>query len=466
MMMKKIKIYACLALFMMLAACNDYLDLSPENELIKDKFWSKSEDVYSALASTYNSFRNSAEESFIWGELRGDMLTINSGGYSDIRQSVIVPTNWRINWNKYYETINLANTLMFYSKEVLSKDQSFTPRMKDAADAEALFIRSMCYFYLVRLWKDVPLVLSPSTSDTVNIYPARSKEHEVIAQIISDLLIAKDKAYTTEYMSNPPYYKGRANKFSIMALLADVYLWNEQYQKSIDYCDSITNSGLFALESSDNWFTIYYPGNAMNESIFEIQYNANLKQNNYFIDEFSGLGLSGSVKFPSGDMRRIGLKKYRYLDKAGLAQRTAAQKDAHIIYYRYADIVLMKAEALNELGRFIEANELYKQTMSRLGLDLPDNIIDQADLRKAILDERAREFVGEGKRWFDLLRAAKRNKFQNIKMLSEHMLSAMRPEQMAVLKSNLTDSNFMYLPVPDRDVKNNPNLKQTPVYDR
>jgi hypothetical protein len=83
---------------------------------------------------------------------------------------------------------------MFYDKEVFEKDKTFTKEMMDAVDAEALFIRSLAYFYLIRLWKDVPLVLEASISDTTNLYIAKSPESVVVKQIISDLLKAKDMA--------------------------------------------------------------------------------------------------------------------------------------------------------------------------------------------------------------------------------------------------------------------------------
>ena len=117
----------------------------------------------------------------------------------------------------------------------------------------------------------------------------KSAEKVVIRQIIKDLLAAKDLAYTTQYKNdtaNPWYFNGRANKYSIMALLADVYLWDEQYQNCINFCDSVTQSGLYSLELTENWFRNYNPGNSPVESIFEIQYHPNLPdQQNPFYDD-------------------------------------------------------------------------------------------------------------------------------------------------------------------------------------
>jgi starch-binding outer membrane protein, SusD/RagB family len=214
-------------------SCNDWLDVEPDDELVKERFWQKTSDVDGALAATYNAMRNASLQSLILGECRADLMFSNGPdltNYAQIAASNISPTNGAVNWRHYYSAINLANTLMHFNKEVFEKDNTFTQKMLDGVDAEALFIRSLAYFYLVRLWKDVPLVLEPSISDTTNLYIGKSSEKEIINQIISDLLKAKDMAYTTEFHGTD-YFYGRANKYSIMALLADVYLWDEQYQK-------------------------------------------------------------------------------------------------------------------------------------------------------------------------------------------------------------------------------------------
>ncbi|TNF40648.1 MAG: RagB/SusD family nutrient uptake outer membrane protein, partial [Bacteroidetes bacterium] len=156
-----------------ISSCEDWLSIAPENNLIKEKFWAKTSDVHGALAATYDALRSASLQSLIFGELRADLYDFNGSNFTDyakIAASNISPTNDVIDWGNYYSAINLANTLMFYDDEVYEKDETFTLEMMNAIEAEALFIRSMAYFYLVRLWKDVPLVLEPSVSDTANLY--------------------------------------------------------------------------------------------------------------------------------------------------------------------------------------------------------------------------------------------------------------------------------------------------------
>ncbi len=464
-----------------LPACNDWLDVEPDDELIMDRFWQKTADVEGALGATYNAMRSAVLQSFILGECRADLATFSGGQFSSyalIAASNISPTNSAVSWRSYYTAINLANTLMHFNKKVFEKDKTFTKEMMDAVDAEALFIRSLAYFYLVRLWKDVPLVLKPSISDTTNLFLPKSSEKEVIAQIIKDLTKAKDMAYTTKFRGSD-YFYGRANKYSIMALLADVYLWDEQYQKSFDYCDSIINSGLYGLEGSETFFRIWYPGNSPIESIFEFQFNDKLDgQNNPIFNDlittYGTINVSintrkANLLLQRDDYRRFGTQwaiwKYLGKDPFGLVQRNATERDANWIIYRYADIMLIKAEAAIELDRFTIANEIIRETLLRSNMPYEENF-DKKILREALLDERAREFFLEGKRWFDVLRAAKRNKFQNKQIIIDMILSGADIKQQAILRTKVYDTLSYYLPIAERELIYNQNLVQNPYYDR
>ena len=484
--MKKIKIYskpiAALILFSLILAGCDILSVYPENDLIKEKFWNKKEDADGALAAAYDAFRNEALNSFIWGELRADIATFSGSSFSDYRSiaaSDISPSNDKINWNGYYEAINLANTLIYFMPEVMKKDESFTVRMKDAYEAEALFLRALSYFYLVRIWKEVPLEIEATVSDQGDLYLPKSSEKEVIQQIVADLLRAKDLAYTDEFKSQPVYYKGRANKYSIMALLADVYLWDEQYENSVVYCDSIINTGKFGLEGYNEWFQLYFPGNSMRESLFEIQFDDTYeKQENPIYKDLIQLGHSPSLKIQDqslsqlmsdNDVRMCGNEtpvwKYMGTDQLGVTERTTAQRDANFIYYRYADVLLIKAEALNETGKLIEANALVRDVASRAGITHL-NASNKDDLRQDIMDERGREFVFEGKRWFDLLRNAKRNHFENKQIIINMILAGADVQQKAILRTRVYDTMSYYLPIPESELLYNPELVQNPYYDR
>ena len=460
-------------------SCTDWLTVEPEGTLLKDNFWKTTEDVDAALAAMYNALQASTDENLIWGELRADLHTIGSNfaNYQRIAESNISASNGAVTWSHYYKAINLANTLMYYNKEVYGNDATFTKELMDQVDAEAMFVRALNHFYLVRLWKDVPLLNTPTISDTSSIFVPKSTEAEVINFITQDLVKAKDMA------SDDISLKGRANKYAIMSLLADVYLWNQQYQLASDYCDSVMVGG-YSLEPYETWFNLYYPGNSASESIFEVQFNEALDDEtnpiyNSLIQLYGTNQLTVdddalSALLSEDDIRTCqpfdpdnpnSINKYLVTDVYTEIRRPTSEEDANFIYYRYADIILIKAEALNELGQEEQVNDLLKLTKERAGIT-HTNISGKDELRAEILNERAREFLSEGKRWFDVLRFAKRDEFANKDLIAEMLLEGVDIKQQAILSAYVYDTLSYYLPIPDEDILYNPNLEQNPFYDK
>ncbi len=464
----------------LLSSC-EYLNVEPESDLVEEEFWKKTEDIEAVLAATYDAFRETSLASFIWGELRADMATFTGSvnyHYISIKAVNIKANNPKIEWKGYYNTINLANTILYYSPRIQQIDKTYTPEIKNGIEAEAIFLRSLSYFYLVRIWKDVPLVLQPSISDTIDLFPPKSEENIVVRQIIRDLEEANGKAFTDKFRDNPVYFRGRANKYSIMALLADVCLWNEQYDKCIAYCDSvISQQQYYRLMPTLDWFTMFYPGNSV-ESIFEIQYDAAINQINpvYYdllpITRTRNLKLSNiaqSIFTDAYDIRKCydGSPVWKYVGASQdfKTSRQAGEEDANFIFYRLADVYLMKAEALIEMNRITEANEILRTIAERAAQ--PYEVLTSQDrLREYVLNERARELAFEGKRWFDLLRYAKRNHFQRKNYLIELLLQGSDIKQRPIYKARLIDTMSYFLPIPENDILFNPNLKQNPYYDR
>lgn len=478
-MKKYIKLFLAI-IFTVVAtsSCTDWLTVEPEGKLLKEDFWKSTEDVEAALAAMYNSLQGSTDENLIWGELRAGLHTVAISDYLKIAQSNITESNGKISWAHYYNTINLANTLMYYNKEVYGQDATFTKELMDQIDAEAMFVRALNHFYLVRLWKDVPLAQYPTISDTSNIFVAKSSEAKVLNFIIQDLIKAKDMASTDINQ------KGRANKYAIMSLLADVYLWNEQNEKAVEYCDSVMAAG-YALEPKESWFNLYYPGNSSMESIFEIQFNQFLEEKNPIYTDLVSLSSTVLLSVDQTAVRQLvtgsdirnctspnldtpnPVRKYTLTNlDLGISRRSNVNEDANFIYYRYADIVLIKAEALNEIGGHeAEVNELLTLTKERAGAT-HTTIIDQSLLRTEILNERAREFLCEGKRWFDVLRFGKRNNYANQDLIINMLLERVNIQQQAILRSYVYNPLSYYLPIPDEDILYNPNLVQNEFYDK
>ncbi|UCH13888.1 MAG: RagB/SusD family nutrient uptake outer membrane protein [Bacteroidales bacterium] len=469
------------ALLLVLFSCDKYLDLEPENDLIRQEFWQTKDDVDAVMAAMYDAFRETSLESLIWGELRADMIILGGNDFADyvrIAESDISPTNGAIKWNEYYFAINLANTLIEYSGDVLGKDDKFTEQLKLSYDAEAMFVRAMCYFYLVRVWKDVPLIVKASTSDTVNFYVPKSTEYEVLNFLIEDLKYAETIAYDLQNISDPVTFKGRANLYSIRAVLANIYLWLERYNECLEYCEKIISSGIYSLLSEENWFLLYYPGNSL-ESIYEIQYNDGYNyEENPIYEKF--LPLSGfSAAYPSiiaqtlfddEDIRLCAGNPWnKYLRKSITSSlfRDNTERDANFIYYRYSEILLMKSECLAETGNLKEAYQQLNEVVNRAGVGSVESTESIYQFRESLLSERAKEYAMEGKRWFDVLRFAKKEKFADKNKITSIILSKFtNPNDLERLKARIKDTMFYYLPIPQGDLDVNKALVQNPFYDR
>ena len=203
----------------------------------------------------------------------------------------------------------------------------------------------------------------------MDFYVEESDEAVVLDQIISDLEYAETIANsmenidenTSKFMSDLTLFKGRANKYSIQTLMADVYLWKEDYQKCIDYCNKVIDSKLFSLENETDWFKIYAPGNSK-ESIFEVQYSEANKETNPIYDKllpinsrsrasfnnwvWEELFLISDIRFGHDDYGPV--SKYILLDIEGSdgLERDFSQKDANFIYYK-SRIYVLSIEFMN-----------------------------------------------------------------------------------------------------------------------
>jgi len=181
------------------------------------------------------------------------------------------------------------------------------------------------------------------------------------------------------------------------------------------------------------------------------------------------------MNFDTNDRRKFGTKtpkwKYTGADETGqVARTTVGNEDPNYIYYRYADVMAMKAEALVELSEsnLQEANDLLEQIAIRGGGTATfERTYSREDFRMAQLEERGREFGAEGKRWFDLLRVAKRNSFENYQFLAEILLAkAITTQELNIMRSKVIDTMGYFLPIHEDELKYNKNLKQNTAYSR
>jgi starch-binding outer membrane protein, SusD/RagB family len=488
-MKSKIKYFLLTLLVFVQFSCNDWLELIPPSGLIRDEFWKSKEDVAAVLMAGYESFGAMDRSLFLYGELRADLLQgdVNqSDDERNVAESNIYPNNYFASWSNFYKVINYCNEVIKNAPEVKEIDNTFTDFQLRSLMSEAYFMRSLAYFYLVRLYRDVPLVLEPSESDDTDFYLPQSSENEVLDQIVSDLNANRDYA-PTESFPTMEENKGRASKAAFDALLADIALWRFQYEDALMHIQKIEQNIEFELMPSSRWFQLFYPGNAL-ESIFEFQFDGNRNQRNgmfgateqnaYQYDpsqkavEMFGREYSKEIVRGEGaTIAKIGdddfiIWKYVGQSPDGLSVRAGVQQySANWIVYRLADVLLMKAEALSQLNRYTEALMIINEIRSRANVQPVAISFNKMAFEDAILEERALELAYEGKRWFDLLRMGRRNNFARKGKLIEIIVSNVPSTQKRILSAKLTNPSGWYLPVHKDEIEHNKNLLQNPYYD-
>ena len=188
--MKKITYIISIIFLFTLYGCDNWLTIEPENDLIKEEFWKSSDDVQAMLASTYGSLRNTFDEMIYWSELRGGNVTTGNSPTSnqiDMFNYNIFAENSLVRWGDFYKVINYANTLIKFAPQVVDVDPTFTQNDFKRAEAEAVFLRSLCYFTLVKAFRDVPFVREPYVDDSKEVNVPKTSEKEIIEQLIVDL---------------------------------------------------------------------------------------------------------------------------------------------------------------------------------------------------------------------------------------------------------------------------------------
>jgi hypothetical protein len=487
----KAKVFLIILAISVQFSCNDWMALIPPEGLIREEFWKTKEDVQAVLMGAYESFAQMDNLMFLYGEIRGDLVKPDNNTSLDekkVMESNIYPANYLCNWERFYQVINYCNEVIKFAPVVKEKDNTFTDYQLKGYLSEAYFLRSLAYFYLVRIFKDVPLVLEPTTSDDADFYLPKTDGDEVLNRMVEDLQQATSWA-TIDGYATLREVKSRATKASIEALLADIALWQFNYASCIQHVNNIIMLNKYRLQKSSSWFENYYPitEQVSVENIFEFFFDDGMSQRNhlygmtqrysYNYDPSERALQMFGVKFAREIYRgeKSSIKKYseteyiiwkyvgRFPDGETVRSGTEANS-CNWIVYRYADLLLMKAEALSQLNRFPEALTLLNEIRDRADVPLL-NLADSPNaFEDAILEERALELAFEGKRWFDLLRMGRRNDFARKSKLIEIIVLNVPSTQKRVLATKLSNPLGWYMPIYKTELERNKALVQNPYY--
>ncbi len=473
-------------------ACNKWLDLQPQDGITKAEFWKTKEDVKAALYGIYSSLNDGGVEErlFLWGELRGDMVVPTTNATDDdrlVKNMNILSTNDLSNWAPVYKAINNCNLLIDFAGDAKASDPTFTNELYNTYIGEALTVRSLLYFYLVRTFRDIPLKLKGAYKDTDIQSTPQSTPEQVIQQIISDLIKAQE--FVPDYHEAPAsgtggavsletaVNKGRITKPAVTALLADVYLWNEEYAKAAAEADKILSTARYRLLGQAG-LSIYE--GSTRETIFEISHKESIPSVMYALvldarKQFAAdnVYINSNIFMPNleGDvnLRDSRSEGTQYI-VGGAISKYGIENPTYYNFqvYRISDVMLIKAEAVNELGRGAEALEILNTLREERGaLAATAREVNETDLEgiaSYIIEERARELAFEGKRWFDLLRLAKRNSYSNLNILVELVSKNADDALKQSAINKIGDINSHYLPISENELFRDPALKQNPFY--
>jgi starch-binding outer membrane protein, SusD/RagB family len=458
-----------------LGSCKKYLDQVPENALTREEFFKTEADANAAITGVYDALQACNDEFLRWSEFRADLIT-STNALDPVYLQSFDNTNALLVWTDPYRLIGRANIVIERVPEIPAFDNRFTQQESDEIVGEALFLRALTYFYLVRTFKEVPLVLEAPSTDAVDFLKPKVNADSIFNQIENDLVIAEkslpaDRGRATET-------RGRATKGAANALLTDVYLWRKRYTQAAAASKKVLdNTALYSLVTPDNWFKMFSEKNS-SESIFEIQYDAQLAENNN-LRSLSNSQLVNTTLYSlfqqENDLVRGLNRTYREAGSRQFWKYTGltvdnvdrASDDPNYIVYRLPDVMLMRAEALIHIGdqQKAEAGDLINLIRKRAGLDSLENLDGNTPVdvfNFIILKERAMELAMEGKRWFDLVRIATNEDDPDI--LLGRVVTSRAVADRAQVRSRLVDIRSWYLPIHRDELSKNPNLEQNPYY--
>lgn len=492
-MNKKIILFITFPL--LLGSCTS-LDEHPASYQVSSQFYKSESDAEAAVTAVYSALTNGNDQKtlynrgiqvgpeistddYIAGPLASD---VNTQAYSTLTHDAS-NTRSQALWEDSYNLINKANIAIDNIAEIPEGSISSVKRQQYINEAK--FLRALNYFNLVRWFKYVPLVLhetSKLNSETLNV--SQASEDEVYEQIIKDLTDAENLPLPTQQSADDA---GRANAGAAKAVLAKVYLTRQQWQLAANKAKEIIDAGWYGL--FDNYSDVFDAATKNGkEHIFSIQFKGNSGLISHHMARSAAVlssivpGVNGSYadayntksnlysSYDSTDQRRdISLatkitsptngKIYtlsepvfnKYYDPSVPGNQINSSRNIPVI--RYSEVLLIYAEALNELnGPTPEAYEYIDKVRTRAGIKKLEDIspsLTKDEFREAVFEERRKEFVYEYKRWFDLSRRG-----------SDYYILKLK----AAGKDNV-QAKHIHLPIPQRELDLNPNLKQNPDWE-
>lgn len=464
------------------ASCHKDLNIVQRGKLTSNEAWETQGDAISCTYGMMAQFRDAFKTNFfLWGEYRSGAweFTANASAKRiNIMNNQIQSSDEGTDWSALYKTLNTANVILKHAPDVSFTDKNLEKKVFGSA----YFTRAFIYYWIVRIWGDAPLITAGlETYDLELLYPSRSSKSEIYKQIESDLESA------SQYLEGVPIEPNMPNILAVNTLKTDFNLWmykvegnQSALQKAKEACSSVIGKrslvakyeNIFSVKNKLNDEEIFvwsmvkdeceggYPQNlltAINDVSAQLIENpvksGSHTQLEIITQEYRDL--LGAV--PS-DARKIATydefydtgkdRLHRWINKfAGTWQNGARTFDSDIIAYRYADILLFDAEIKCAENKPEEALASVNAVAQRAygtanyyqgGKTVPE-VLD------IILEERCKEFLGEGKLWWDFIRFG------------------VVFNKVSTLSGKSSNKNILLWPVNQETLNANPNMTQTDI---
>jgi len=487
---KLITIFILMVFFSGIVSCDDDLYIEPESETTTDYFYSNAEEVGFAVIAIYNSLHNIMNVEWMVTELRSDntYMNVDSSSSSDIPLRTldrfeVISTNEHVEeyYRSSYSLIALANRVLA-NLEVVNDEN-----LRNQYEGEARFLRAHAYFNLVRLFGAVPIVDKIITGEE-GLDLDRAPEEDVFLFIEEDLRQASTllpEGYNSGNL-------GRITQWGAKGLLGKVYLTQQKNQDAIAILQDVVDNSPHRLLS--NYADVFDIANEYNaEVLFAVRYQTgSLGLGAPFANYFAPVQSDNFVVTGGGDARNVPTETMSSSYETGDERKEPSMADSwigsggvenfrkYITKYnspfsavddagndwpvlRFADILLMLAEAHSELGDIPKALEYLNEVRERAGLNpyLLSEVSSSFNFKLALEEERRVEFAFENQRWFDLLRTGRALTVMNVHFNTEFQYNNPDDPESPM---NPIERWQLLLPIPQYEIDLNPNIAQNIGY--
>jgi len=288
---------------LLFSSCSDFLEIKPQNEIVLEDFWNEKTDIDQIVAGCYSGLEADPliRRMIVWGEARSENVMAGASIDKDVNLAYVLNENITAmnpytTWDGFYNIINRCNTVINYAPTVAERDPGYTESEMNATIAEMVALRSLCYFYLIRTFRDVPYTEEVYLDDDQEMDLPATPFATILDNLINDLEKWKGYAITRYPTTKPLYQTGRITKCAFYAMLCEMYLWRgginnskADYQKCIEYAKWViddklnlakeqqsTSSSMSSLNSGNFERTNGYPlvNNAISSTTYGNAYNS------------------------------------------------------------------------------------------------------------------------------------------------------------------------------------------------